>query len=200
MCLTPSAPQDNSGALAQQAQNARESQIRAADSAIDQAFSGFDDNFYINHHKAYVDAQTPLADEQYNNTRKQVALSLARTGNLSSSYGINTLADVDKQNQTNLGNIESAATDSTRSLGQQIQNNKSILYSLASSASDPSQAAAQAPIYAAGLDTPVGASPLGDLFSQFAGVTANAIRAEQNGYYGTGTGLFAPSPSGYVHS
>lgn len=192
MCLTPSVPQDNSGAQAQQAEAARQANIRNAQSGIDSAFSGFNDDYFNKYQKSYTDAYNPLVDQQYNDARKATSLALARSGNLSSSYGADELAKLDAADQTQLANVASNATTATNALKSNVQSNKSNLYSLAQTAGDPGTAAAQAPAVASTLDTPVAVSPLGDLFSSFTNLAANAASAEQNGFYGTGTGLFAP--------
>ena len=192
MCLTPSIPQDNSGAQARQAEQQRQQNITNAQSGIDSAFSGFNDDYYKKYQKSYVDAYNPLVDQQYGDARKNVSLALARSGNLSSSYGADELAKLDAADQTQMANVASNATTATNAQRTNIQNNKSNLYSMAATAGDPSAASAQASTIASTLDTPVAVSPLGDLFGSFTNLAANAAQAEQNGYYGTGTGLFAP--------
>jgi hypothetical protein len=202
MCLTPSIPQDNSGQQAQQAEQQRQNNITAAQGGIDSAFSGFNDDYFNNYQKSYTNAYDPLVDQQYNDARKSVSLALARTGNLNSSYGADELAKLDAADKTQMANVASNATTATNALKSNVQSNKSNLYGLAQTAGDPGTVAAQAPAIASTLDTPVAVSPLADLFSSFTNLASNAATAEQNGFYGTGTGLFAPParPSTYINS
>lgn len=191
MCLTPGIPQDNSGAQARQAEQQRQAAISNADAGIDSAFSGFNDDYYKKYTDSYSKAYNPLVDQQYGDARKALSLGLSRSGNLSSSYGADELAKLDAKNTEQMAKVGSDAIGATNTLRSNVQQNKSNLYNMASTAGDPGVAAAQAPAFAASLDTPVAVSPLGDLFSSFTNIAANAANAEQNGFYGTGTGLFS---------
>lgn len=185
-------PSDNSGAIAKAAADKRQNAITNADNQIEGAFSGFNDDYFNKYQKSYVDAYNPLVDQQYGDARKALSLGLSRSGNLSSSYGAEELAKLDGENEKQMANVASNATTATNSLKSTIQQNKSNLYGMAQSAADPASASAQAASIAANLDTPVAVSPLGQLFGTFTNLAANAASAEQAGYYGTGTGLFAP--------
>lgn len=185
-------PADNSGLYARQAEDARQRAIRDAQSRIDQSFSGFNDDYFNKFQKDYTAANGPQVDDQYVKARKALQGGLAQSGNLTSSYGAEEQADLEKTRKTGYQAVGDNAVNAANALRKAVQGNKSSLYSLANTASDPSAAAGQAPAVAAGLDTPVAVSPIGDLFGSFTQLAANSIAAERAGYYGTGTGMFAP--------
>lgn len=188
--MSPGAPQDSSGAQAAYQQNIQHDKIAAADTAINQAFSGFNDDYFNKYAKSYNAAYTPQVDDQYATARTNLVDALGKSGNLTSSYGASQLAALDKAARDHLGYIGTQAEDAADKLRGTVANNKSNLYNLAQTASEPGVAAAQAPVIASSLDTPVAVSPLGQIFSAFANIGSNAIQAQQAGFYGTGIPLF----------
>jgi len=195
---------DSSGMLARQAEEQRQSRIREGQSQVDEAFSGFNDDYFNKYKSDYLNAYKPQVAQQYADTRKNVALALSRSGNLSSSYGGSKLAELDAkrlERENQLGDQAIAAVNDRRAA---VESGRSDLYNLAASSADPSQASSAAAARRASLDTPVAASPLGDLFSSFTNLASTAAAAEQAGYYGTGLGLFGDNgrrkPASYMVS
>lgn len=186
---------DNSGYEARQAEQHRQNLIREAQTGIDKQFEGFNDDYFKKYETDYRGAYQPQVDQQYDKARRNVMLALSKSGNLTSSYGANELASLEAAKKLNLDTLNSNAIAATNTQRQNIEAGRGDLYSMASAAGDPSKASAQAATRRAALDTPVPISPLGDLFSSFTSLAANAAAAERAGYYGTGTGMFAPSGS-----
>jgi len=54
MCLGGDVPKDNSAEIARTAEAARQGRIGEGRSAIDQSFSGFDDNFFTGYQNDYT--------------------------------------------------------------------------------------------------------------------------------------------------
>jgi hypothetical protein len=137
-------------------------------------------------------------NQQYDKARENLMLGRSGTGNLTSSYGAERLGQLAGKKKDNLNTLNSSAITATNQQRNNIEGGRTDLYNMAQAAGDPSSAAAAAATRRSSLDTPVPISPLGDLFSSFAPLGANAIAAERAGYYGTGTGLFAPKSPSYT--
>lgn len=182
--------------LARQAEQQRQARIRDANQQIDDQFAGFNDAYFDKYKKDYLGAYEPQVDQQYAKARENTMLALSKSGNLSSSYGAKKLAELEGKKQENANTLNSSAIQAVNAQRGNIENGRTDLYSMAQSAGDPSSAAAAAATRRSTLDTPVPISPLGDLFSSFTSLAANAVAAERAGYYGTGTGLFAPKQEG----
>lgn len=179
--------------LAREAEQQRQNNIRAAQRGIDAQFAGFDDGYYDKYKTDYLGAYTPQVNQQYDKARGNLMLALSKSGNLSSSYGAKELAGLEAAKKLNFDTLNSGAISATNGQRQNIEAGRSDLYNMAATAGDPGQAAAMAATRRASLDTPVAISPLGDLFSSFTNLAANAASAERAGYYGTGTGWFGPN-------
>lgn len=181
---------DYSGEMARQAEQDRQNRIRAGQQQVDQTFAGFDDNYFNKYRTDYLNAYKPQVDQQYADTRKNVALALSRSGNLSSSYGASKLAELDAKLLERKNQLDDQATQAVNERRAAVESNRSDLYNMTAASADPASASSAAALRRASLDTPVAVSPLGDLFSNFTNLATTAAAAEQAGYYGTGLGLF----------
>lgn len=176
--------------MARQAEQDRQNRVRQGQSQVDEAFAGFDDGYFNKYKSDYLDAYKPQVAQQYSDTRKNVALALSRTGNLSSSYGGQQMAGLDTKRLERENQLGDSAIQAVGERRNAVEDNRSDLYNLAAASADPSQAASSAAARRASLDTPIAASPLGDLFSSFTNLASTAVAAEQAGYSDTGLGLF----------
>lgn len=181
---------DYSGQLARQAEQDRQNRIREGQRQVDSAFAGFDDAYFDKYKGDYLNTYKPQVNQQYADTRKNLALALSRSGNLSSSYGAGKMAELDTKRFERTNQLDDQAIQAVNDRKASVESNRSDLYNLATAAADPSQAASAAAARRATLDTPVASSPLGDLFSSFTNIATTAAAAEQAGYYGTGLGIF----------
>ena len=181
---------DWAGIQARQAEEQRQGRIRAGRDQVDQALSGFDDAYFDKYKTDYANAYRPQIDQQYADTRKNLLLALSRSGNQSSSYGASKLAELDAARLGRQNELGDQATQAVSDRRNAIEGARSDLYDLATVSADPGAASSAAATRRAALDTPVAASPLGDLFSSFTNMASTAAAAEQAGYYGTGLGLF----------
>lgn len=197
MCLsTPKLPQDTSAQQAQVANDQRQAAITQGQSAIDSSFSKFDDNYFDKYQKDYVDNYNPQVDEQFGRAQTKERYGEARKGMLDSTPAI---FDADKlnesygqQRQQIAANGVSAAQDQRNTVQQQ----KSNLYALNSSAADPTLVAERASATAGTIPSTPQYSVLGDLFSGLvnsgAAYTAGQGKALPAGYasaFAPGAGL-----------
>lgn len=145
----------------------RQADIKAGNTAIDSAFSKFDQPYYDNYKKTYTGAYNPEVDRQYGQAVDQVTSSLAGRGLSGSTYGNHEMSEVQRTRDDARSKIANDATNAASNLRGQVQQRKTDLFGLNQSAADPEGIAAQATGAATAIAAP---SPTGDLGSLFQGV------------------------------
>lgn len=184
---------DDAAQEAREAEERRQANIRRGKSNIDSTFERFDDSFYGGIEGDALGFYEPELDRQYQDALRAVTLGLARSGNLAASAGNSKLEDLEESLQRN----QTLIADRSRSYGNQARSDieaaRSELYAQNTAAADPSAASANAIARADVLSQPPVFSPLEALFAEFTANLANSVRAEQQGFVGTGTGLFSPT-------
>lgn len=168
MCFSQAAPQDNSAAIARQSEIDRQARITAGQGKINDAFAGFNPDYFSKFQQAYLDHYNPQIDQQFTDARKNLRYDLARKGVQDSTPGqtqFGRLAQAYADRRTDIAANASSAADSLKG---QVEGQKTNLYSLNNTSADPALAAQQAVSAAGSLATPATYSPLADLFSGFA--------------------------------
>jgi len=184
--LFPAPPEDHSAEIARQKEIERQARIAAGTEQINKNFGTFDDNYYGGVGQAYNDFYLPLVDEQYQQAHRGLTYKLANTGNLTSSAGATTLANLFRDYNRQRASIGDQALGSERDLRNNVEQNRSELISQLNATADPEAAAASATARAKSLAMPTPFSPLGDLFQQYTGNLANAVTLQNAGYKGMG--------------
>ena len=183
---------DNSAEIARQEEAARQARIQAGQTAIDEQFAGFNDDYYKKYETDYLGYYTPQLDEQYADARKKATLKLAGSGGLQTSAGASQLADLFKGYSDQKATLAGSAIDAVNDMRGKIDQNKTDLYGLNRNAADPAQATAMATQRASGIQPPAFV-PLGNVFSDLLQNVGTGIALESRGYPGLGTGLFSTS-------
>jgi len=196
MCLpSASVPKDNSAEIARQEEAARQARITEGEAKIGEAFGQFDDPFYASREKSYTDYYFPQLEEQYNDARRKLVLSLAGSGNLNSGSGAGEMADLTKAFETQRSTTAGSALDFGNTTRSNVEAARQELIAQNRAAADPSAAASSA-MARAGVLTPLPAfSPLGDIFASLISSAAIPLAAESKGYPGFKTGLFSADSS-----
>lgn len=195
MCLSPKVPKDNSAQIAREQEDARQARITQGKSNIDSTFGNFNDDFFGGITKNYNDYYLPQVDEQYNKALEQIKYGLARQGNTESSAAGTKLGDAEKlylDTRTDIGNKAVKAANDART---NVEQQRSSLYDLNTSAADPSLVASRASAAATGLQAPPALSPIGEVFASLLNQGSNAVSLAQNGYNGWGLNLPTPNYS-----
>ena len=198
MC-SPSLPKDNSAELAAQQAQQRQSQITQGQSAIDKAFSQFDEPYYQNYTNAYEANYNPQVDEQYQRGQQKLAYNEARKGMQDSTPGIYQNDLLNESYGQQRQQIAANALSATQDLRNNVQQQKGQLYALNESAADPTLAASNAAAAAGTIPSTPQYSVLGDLFSGLvnAGTGYVAGQNQNNPYITRGaTGGSLPTGSG----
>ena len=85
MCMFGGNPAEKAAKEARQREEARQGRIAAGKTRINEAFAGFDDDFYGGRETAYSQFARPEIEDQYNRAKHDLTLALSRSGNLNSS-------------------------------------------------------------------------------------------------------------------
>jgi hypothetical protein len=188
MCKS-SKPKDNSAEIARQQEAARQARITQGQTSIDQAFAGFNDDFYQGYNDQYMGYYTPQLDDQYADAVKRLTLQLAQTGNLTGSVGAKQMADLQKYFDTQKLAISNQAQTAVQGLRSNIDSRKSQLYADNRAAADPGSASAAAASAVQALQPTAPSSPLANVFADFFGNLGNAAAIQNARTYRQGTGV-----------
>lgn len=176
----------NEAAIARQEENARQARIRAGTASIDEMFAQFDDDFYEGRRQAYVDFARPQLEEQANEARENLIFALARNGTLNGTARIGQTADLDRQYNENLQDIESRGLDFASEARNNVEGARADLVSALQVTGDNVGASNAALSRAKSLATPEPYSPLGQLFAD--GTAAFSQQAALEKAYTAGYG------------
>ena len=167
MCGSSKPPPDNSAQIAREAEEKRQGRISEGTSAIDSAFSSYNDDFYNQYQSDYGGYYQPQLDDQYSDARERLTLQLAKQGNLTSSTGADQFGDLKSRYDDRGTSISNEAMDASNSLRRSVDSNKSQLYADNRSSADPGNAAKAARSLATSLQPGTPSSPLADTFADF---------------------------------
>lgn len=192
MCKSK-AKKDNSAEIARQEEAKRQARIAQGQQAIDQAFGGFNDDFYNNYQTQYTGYYDPQLNDQYSDAVKRLTLQLAQTGNLTGSAGATQLGDLKKYYDTQKMSMSNQALEAVNSLRGNIDQRKSQLYADNRAAADPGSAASAAASAAQYLQPTAPSSPLANVFADFFSNLGNvaALKNVQRLSEGTGVQSFS---------
>lgn len=192
MCKSK-AKKDNSAEIARQEEAKRQARITQGQQGIDQAFAGFNDDFYNNYQTQYTGYYDPQLNDQYSEAVKRLTLQLAQTGNLTGSTGATQLGDLKKYYDTQKMSMSNQALEAVNTLRGNIDSKKSQLYADNRAAADPGSAAAAAASAAQYLQPTAPSSPLANVFADFFSNLGNvaALKNVQRLTEGTGVQSFS---------
>jgi hypothetical protein len=201
MCKS-SPPKDNSAEIARREEEARQARITQGQASIDQAFGGFNDDFYNKYQDDYLGYYNPQLNDQYDDAVERLTLQLAQTGNLTGSVGARQLADLQKFYDTQKVGITNQALGATNDLRSNIDTRKSQLYTDNRAAADPGNAASAAASAVTALQPAPPSSPLANVFGSFFNDIGNvaAIKNAQQFRQGTGVQSFGGSNNNSVYN
>ena len=191
----PSPKKDKAGEKAEEAEWERQSRIKQGMNNIDLAFEGFDSPYFNRYGRDFQNYYLPQLDRQFSNAKKGLTFNLFRTGNQENSTAADQYGNAHELYTGARTDIANKALDATNQLRGRIEDQKTNLYALNSSAADPGRAISSAQSATALLNQPASYAPMTDVFASLLNSGAQAVAAERQGYRGTGTGAFAPPPS-----
>lgn len=143
---------------------------------------GFNDDFYNNLQKNFVNYQTPQLDKQFGDAQRALTYSLTRSGNLDSSTRAKQEADLTGTYAAGRQQIADGGLSYANDARNKIEAAREGLISTLNTTGDATGTANQAITRADMLSTPAPFSPLTSLFSNATaalGTQAQAERAEK---------------------
>jgi len=143
----------------------RQAAILSGQQRIDDAFGGFNDDYFGQFTTSYKDNQFSQLDDQYANARDRMIAAMAGRGMLNSSTGQNAITDLTKRYNDERVNIAQRASDAANDLRSNIENSKTDLYGVNQSIADPETIATRATAASTAVRAPSTTSPLGDIFA-----------------------------------
>lgn len=185
--------------LLQQQEEQRQGNIRGGISAVDNAFSQFNDDFFNQGASSYSGYYLPQIDEARKNTIAKVTANLAEKGMLESTAGANKISQVEKRAADERARIGDEAANFAQTIRSSVDQNKNKLYDVARTAADPNAVATQATGQATTLAQMPGGftkQSIGGVFDDFLTPIATAMNAANNSRRGLGFALAPSSGSG----
>ena len=177
-------PKDNSAEIAREQAEKNEMRIREGTGRVDQAFSGFDDNYYSGLGKSYLDYYQPDLERQYADAQKKNTFRFANSGNLDSGASNESFGDLAEHYTQQRAQLADRSLSEQQNARGQVAQNRADLISQLESGSGVESTAQSALARASSLSQPPEYSPLGDMFSQFTGALANSAAMQSKGYQG----------------
>jgi hypothetical protein len=165
---------------------ARQARIAAGMKQIDENFSGFDSDFYDKRRQAYTEYQMPQLADDYERTSKNLGYSLARTGLLNSSTGVQKEASLAKEMDKAKRTVADQGQTEVNNLRGKVEDSRSMLVSQLEASADPQAigglALAQSAQY---RDGQTFTQPLGRFFDDWSSIY---LGGEQAAAYGGNSG------------
>lgn len=185
------ARQEAQAAAAREAEQRRQQAIQQGQSAINEVFGQFNDDFYQRRQQAYQEYARPQLERQYQDAMAQLVRSLSRSGNLNSSLRGQSMADLQQQYDEGLAYIANNAATYAQQARAAIEAARSNLVAQNASLADPGQARSLAQAQASSLRQAQPFTPLGSLISAIASGAAEPVGVNKKAAAGAGVGLLS---------
>lgn len=179
----------DAGSQARQQQQQQQQQITQATKQINDAFSGFNPQFFSNRAQAYENFALPQEQQQFQDQSNQLGFKLAGQGLSDSSQATQLGERLGQTDQQAKQGIAQTGIGQAQQLQQQVAQEQQNLIGQANAASDPLSVANSAIGTAASFAAPSAFAPVGQFFQNFANTyLANSLNNLYNpmatsGYY-----------------
>lgn len=183
----------------------RKSTVADNRSAVDASFGGFDQSFYDNLKKTYIDYYMPQLDTQFADAGKQLKYKLARQGITDSTMTGDENAKMQGVYDVQKGSIVNSAKDMARQTRDSILAARNQLYNYADTAADKGSVDSRLASETGRLKMAAPElTPLGQVFTNYLAPIVSTVgaglNAEARGYKGFGTGLFDNAKGGSAYN
>ena len=164
---------DGGAAQARADEEARQRRIREGMAALDKGFSGFNDGFFQNRSRQYLDYAQPQLVQQYDKAQDNLRYNLARAGLTASSEAAANAGELQRQYNLASGEVQGNALNAANDARRNVEANRAELIAQLQATSDPAATANQAIARANTLSAEQGFSPLGALFQNTTALLGN---------------------------
>lgn len=158
----------------------REARIRQGAGAIDQAFAGFNDDYFNDYRDTVIQYGMPQVQEQYEDSFGKLTAALAGRGMLESTVGANQNARLNRAFDTEKARVADDATNLAQELRGRVEGAKGDLLALNTATADPTAVSAQARGSATSLAAPAPTSRFEQLFANVVDPYIAGVNARQN--------------------
>lgn len=178
-----------------QAEDRRQQNITAGQGEISSLFGQFNDDFYNNRSKSYMDFAMPTLDRQYQDQVRALTANLARTGNLSSSLRGDMMGQLQRQYDAGKLSLSDTANNFANDARANVAKSRAGLMESNARLADPGTVRSMADAQASGLQINPQFQSLSQMISDLSsGVqTSGARRASTSG---GGVNLFSGGSGG----
>lgn len=152
---------DSGAAAAAKAEKQRQAAITQGTQSIDQAFAGFNPDFYTGQSTAYSNYALPQLDTQYADAKKQLAFALERSGLSASTAGADQQRKLEEQYAGYKTDVANNATNYAQKSQSDIENSRANLISQLNATEDPTAASTNALRIAQEQTAPPAFDPVG---------------------------------------
>lgn len=166
MCFpSPSPPQDDSAAIAQQQEASRQANVQTGINTINTAFTPFDSSYYDGIKNAYLSYEQPQLNDQFDQAQRSLSYALDRAGTANSSAGAYQTGLLQTAYDRSNADLTNQAQDQANSQQAAVATEKNNLLNLNTTAADPSSTEAATTAGIQTIQTPQSFSPLGNMFA-----------------------------------
>ena len=181
---------------ARKREDKRQDRIDRGEREIGRTFRGFDNGFFNNYRRDFLDANQPQIDDKFGDAKEDLTYALARAGTSRSSIAGDKRGDLNKAYTGAMSDMVSQANQATDQFRGQVAEQKSGLIGMLQATGDATRMANEATARASNLRQKVPTyNPIGDVFGGMAtgiGTAVNAKReADMWDYYRNGSGAGA---------
>lgn len=176
------------------AEQARQNNILQGQQEIASVFGQFNDDFFNNRAKSYVDFALPQLDTQYQETLRNLTASLARSGNLNSSLRGETFAKAQREYDTQKLSLADRGQQFANDARSAIERARSELFATNASLADPGAVRSLAEQRAQTAVPGQTFTPLANMLTDLAS-TVGTTKKPIAGKAAQGVGLFSDSMS-----
>jgi len=176
------------------AEQARQNNILQGQQEISSVFGQFNDDFFNNRAKSYVDFALPQLDTQYQETLRNLTASLARSGNLNSSLRGETFARAQREYDTQKLSLADRGQQFANDARSAIERARSELFATNASLADPGAVRSLAEQRAQTAVPGQAFTPLASMLTDLAS-TVGTTKKPIAGKAAQGVGLFSDSMS-----
>jgi hypothetical protein len=158
----------------QEAEVRRQQNVAEGQGIISDMFGQFNDQFYSDRSKSYVDYAKPQLDTQYQQAMQALVRSLSRSGNLNSSVRGQSMADMQQQYDKGMLSIADQGNQYSNQARSAIEQSRNSLLGQNAQLADPGTIRAMASSSVGGLRASPAYSPLQTLITALSGSAATA--------------------------
>lgn len=149
-------------------EEARQARITEGKAKIDEAFAGYDDQFYADRAADYLDYATPQIEDQYTDAMRGLTRALARSGLSQSSVAAERKAKIEKTLADAQANAAREGEGYANQVRQSLASVKNNLHSQNQALADPTLIASMAANQASAASVIPTYNPVAQLFANAA--------------------------------